>query len=312
MANSPSPSSVLWALVLAGGDGTRLQSLTRLIAGAPIPKQYCRLMGERSLLEETLARIKGLVPRARTLAIVNRDHLPLATPQLAGLPTGNLVVQPRNRDTGPGLLLPLLELARRDPNATVAVFPSDHYLGNVSAFRARVRRGAELVALHPAKIVLLGTDPEWADPGYGYILPGAPVPGAAPVDAFGVRAFCEKPPAPIAERIVGEGALWNCFVMVGRVERLLALARARRPRDVARLAGVVGDARRLTAAYADLPAWNFSADLLSHSTADLLVLRASGLDWSDWGTVDAIERTLSSLGRTPPWRAAAASLTATA
>ena len=86
MANSPSPSSALWALVLAGGDGTRLQSLTRLIAGAPIPKQYCRLMGERSLLEETLARIKSLVPRARTLAIVNRDHLPLATPQLAGPP----------------------------------------------------------------------------------------------------------------------------------------------------------------------------------------------------------------------------------
>src|SRR4029453_16051716 len=100
---------------------------------------------------------------------------------------GNLVVQPRNRDTGPGLLLPLLELARRDPNATVAVFPSDHYLGNVSAFRARVRRGAGLVALHPAKICLLGTDPEWADPGYGYILPGEPVPGASPVDAFGVR-----------------------------------------------------------------------------------------------------------------------------
>jgi mannose-1-phosphate guanylyltransferase len=312
MANPSSASSALWALVLAGGDGMRLQALTRLIAGVPIPKQYCRLMGERSLLEETLARIPGLVPRARTLAIVNRDHLRLAAAQVAGLPAANVVVQPRNRDTGPGLLLPLLELARRDPNATVAVFPSDHYLGNVSAFRARVRRGAELVALHPTKIVLLGTDPEWADPGYGYILPGEPVPGAIAGDASRVRAFCEKPSAPIAERIVGEGALWNCFVMVCRVDRLLALARARRPRDVARLAAAVGDPDAVTAAYADLPAWNFSADLLSHLTADLLVLRASGLDWSDWGTVDAIERTLAWLGRTPPWRRSAAQFAATA
>jgi len=301
MANSS--SSTLWALVLAGGDGTRLQSLTRLIAGSPIPKQYCRLLGERSLLEETLDRLAGLVPPSRTLTIVNRDHLPLAMPQLASLPCGNIVVQPRNRDTGPGLLLPLLELARRDPDATVAVFPSDHYLGNVPAFRARVRKAAALVATHPSKIVLLGTDPEWGDPGYGYILPGEPVAGAAPGEAFAVRAFCEKPPPAIAARIVREGALWNCFVMVCRVERILALARTLRPRDVARLAAAVDD---------DLPAWNFSHDLLSHLTAHLLVLRATNLSWSDWGTVGAIERTLASLGRTPPWRTVSASLALTA
>ena len=71
-----------WALVLAGGDGTRLQPLTRRIAGAPIPKQYCRIVGDRSLLEATLARIFPLVPRERTLVVVNRSHLQLALPQL--------------------------------------------------------------------------------------------------------------------------------------------------------------------------------------------------------------------------------------
>ena len=80
----------LWALVLAGGDGTRLQALTRLIAGAPIPKQYCRIVGDRSLLETTLARIAPLVRRERTLAIVNRGHLSLARPQLAAIPTSNV------------------------------------------------------------------------------------------------------------------------------------------------------------------------------------------------------------------------------
>src|SRR5205807_4368336 len=84
----------LWALVLAGGDGTRLQALTRVIAGAPIPKQYCRITGDRSLLELTVARTSRIFPPSRTLVIVNRDHLPVARPQLRSLPVENVVVQP--------------------------------------------------------------------------------------------------------------------------------------------------------------------------------------------------------------------------
>src|SRR5262245_56561153 len=114
----------LWALILAGGDGTRLQALTRLITGAPIPKQYCRIIGGQSLLEATLARVHRIVPRERTFAIVNRDHLGVALPQVASLPPSNLLVQPCNRDTGPGLTMALLALARRDHTAHVAVFPS--------------------------------------------------------------------------------------------------------------------------------------------------------------------------------------------
>ncbi|HEY2388892.1 MAG TPA: sugar phosphate nucleotidyltransferase [Candidatus Binatia bacterium] len=296
--STPAP---LWALVLAGGDGTRLQPLTRLITGAPIPKQYCRLLGERSLLEETLARIAPLVPAARTLAVVNSNHLPLASTQLSPLPARNVIVQPQNRDTGPGLLLPLLALARRAPDATVAVFPSDHYVADPAAFRGYVRRAADLVARDPDRIALLGTNPEWADPGYGYILPGTRVGS----DAFTVRAFCEKPQPALAEQVVARGALWNCFVMVCRVDRLLALATALRPRDVAALAVATtrgGDCSALGTTYADLAAWNFSHDVLAHVTADLLVVRARGIGWSDWGTVGAIERTLATLGRTPPWR----------
>src|SRR5262245_2498439 len=93
-----------WALVLAGGDGARLRDLTTLIAGAPIPKQYCRIDGERSLLEATLARIAPVAGARRTMAIVNQSHLPLAYEQLASLPRENVLVQPANRETGPGIL----------------------------------------------------------------------------------------------------------------------------------------------------------------------------------------------------------------
>src|SRR5262245_47577666 len=228
-------SESFWALVLAGGDGTRLQSLTHLIAGAPIPKQYCRILGPRSLLETTLSRIAPLVSAKRTLAIVNRDHLAIARPQLRSLDARNVLVQPRNLDTGPGVLLSMLELARRDPDATVAMFPSDHHVHDSGAFHRSIERMRRVVKELPQKIALLGARPEHADSGYGYITRGRPLgPGA---DTFAVFAFHEKPAARIAADMVRRGALWNTLVMVARVRRVLELLRALRPADVARVEG---------------------------------------------------------------------------
>src|SRR5574340_907679 len=118
-----------WTVVLAGGDGTRLQELTRQITGSPIPKQYCRILGRRSMLEAPLTRTQSYAPLDRMVVIANRNQPAIAREQLRTVPTNNIVVQPSNRDTGPGLLLALLAVARRAPDATVAVFPSDHYVG---------------------------------------------------------------------------------------------------------------------------------------------------------------------------------------
>lgn len=295
----------LWGLVLAGGDGTRLQDLTRLIAGAPIPKQYCRIAGDRSLLEETLARLGGLIPPARTLAIVNRPHLELARSQMRDVPERNVIVQPRNRDTGPGLLLSLLTLARREPNAIVAVFPSDHHVRDAETFRSAVRRATALTVEHPEKIVLLGVVPDRPDPGFGYVLPGAPLGPHTGMAASHVRAFCEKPTEGVAD-IVRQGALWNSFVMVFQLARMLELLQTLRPLDVARLEPLVAAPKRLAVAYDSLPSWNFSSDVLARIAPHLIVTRAAGLGWSDWGTREAIERTLIALGQTPPWQRAAA------
>ncbi len=294
------PSERLWALVLAGGDGTRLQALTHLIAGAPIPKQYCRIMGDRSLLEATLARVAPLAPPDRTLAIVNRGHLKLARPQLGTLPAANVLVQPRNLDTGPGILLSLLELARRDAGATVAMFPSDHDVRHEAAFHRHVTRMTRLVRAYPDKIALLGARPDRLETGFGYIAPGPRVEGFGM--AFGVAAFHEKPTRRLAAQIISRGGLWNSFVMVGRVARVLELVRGLRPDDVARLAPLPADADALRPAYDRLPSWNFSQDVLARIPQHLVVARADDLGWSDWGTPEAIERTFATLGMIPPWR----------
>jgi mannose-1-phosphate guanylyltransferase len=294
-------SGCLWALVLAGGDGTRLQAVTRLIAGAPIPKQYCRIVGNRSLLETTLERVAPLAPSSRTLAIVNREHLKLAQPQLVTLPVSNVLVQPRNLDTGPGILVSLLELARRDPEGVVAIFPSDHYVRAEAAFRRHIVQMTQLVEGHPDKIALLGARPDRIDTGYGYVVPGRRVRGAEA--AFRVAVFHEKPARSLAAHIIRRSGLWNSFVMVGRVARLIELLREVRPDDVARLAPLPADPAALIPAYDKLPAWNFSRDFLARIPEQLVVTRADGLGWSDWGTPEAIERTFATMGLVPPWHA---------
>jgi mannose-1-phosphate guanylyltransferase len=286
----------LWALVLAGGDGTRLQALTRQLAGAPIPKQYCRITGDRSMLEATLARVAGLVPTAHIVAIVNRDHLRFAEGQLDAIPAPNVLVQPRNRDTGPGLLFSLLELERRDPRAMVAVFPSDHYIREDRTFLAHVARAFHLVRQLPEKIVLLGMTPDRIDPGLGYVEPGRPLAGPAGAGTFHVAAFVEKPEAETAEQIVRRGGMWNSFVMVFRLDRMLSLLRRRRLADYAALQRADHDA------YASLAPWNFSRDFLAHVPEALVVLRVCDVGWSDWGTPESIERTLLALNMSLPWR----------
>jgi mannose-1-phosphate guanylyltransferase len=209
-------------------------------------------------------------------------------------------VQPRNLDTGPGVLVSMLELGRRDPDATVAMFPSDHYVRDSNAFRRSIERMCRVVAAVPERIALLGVRPEHADSGYGYITPGRPlVPGA---DTFEVRTFHEKPAAGVAAEMIRRGALWNSLVMVARVRRALELLRAVRPADVALLEDTALDVAALATVYDRLQPWNFSHGFLSRMPEHLVVTRAGDVGWSDWGTRAAIERSLAAIGVVPPWR----------
>jgi mannose-1-phosphate guanylyltransferase len=287
-----------WALVLAGGDGKRLQQLTQSIAGAPIPKQYCRLLGDRSLLEATLARAQRFAARDRTTVIINQNHLDVGWPQVEMLPSENVIIQPHNRDTGPGILFALLDLAARDPDGIVAVFPSDHYIGDDAAFIAHVHQASELVQDLPERVVILGIEPERPDPGFGYIMPGARLGATAGVPVFDVLQFHEKPSHESAALLLAQGGLWNSFVMVFRVGRMLQLLRALMPAEVRRMraARSGGDHR-----YAALAPWNFSSQLLARIPQHLAVLRVEGVHWNDWGTPESILRSVDALERLPSW-----------
>jgi mannose-1-phosphate guanylyltransferase len=288
------------ALLLAGGDGMRLRELTSEIAGTPIPKQYCRLLHGSSLLEASISRVNLLFPRECINVVINEDHVDLAKDQVKSLPDSNVFIQPLNRDTGPGMVFALLNLERTYGDATVAVFPTDHYIDRNWAFVVHVMRAVNAISRQPDKIGILGVVPDRPETGYGYIIPGNSVKTQG--KAYQVEAFTEKPNPAEARNIIARGGLWNTFVMVFRLSRMLELLHHMVPHEVEKMSALRNSPYRATELYQKITAWNFSTQVLSRIPQHLIVFRMSNVSWSDWGTRESIERTYKALNIVPFWK----------
>jgi mannose-1-phosphate guanylyltransferase len=272
----------LWAIILAAGEGTRLASLTRALYGTDLPKQFAVLTGTRSMLQDTVDRVLPLAPPSRIVVVVGRGHEALAREQLAAWsPEINILVQPRNLDTGPGLLLPLAWIRARDRDARVAVFPADHHVSRPAVLRSTIELAAFASHLAPARVVLLGAEPDQPDTEYGWIVPGRRLTQRG---IHAVRRFVEKPPEELAEELHRMGALWNTFIMVGSVRSLWELGRRYLPEHAERLARCIqGNGRDLEPLYSHLSAANFSRVVLERAR-NLALVPLRGAGWSDWGT----------------------------
>lgn len=279
----------VWTIVLAGGAGKRLASLTRALYGHDLPKQFAVLAGRRSLLQATIDRATSLSAPERIAVVVSREHENLARQQLREWPGIHLLVQPRNLDTGPGVLLALDFVRRRDPAAQVVVLPSDHYVARPQALLRAIDRATAALQIDPDTVSLLGAEPDRPDPDYGWIVAGGSL------GRFGmhrVQHFVEKPPAPVAERLHQMGALWNTFIMVGTVKRLWARAAGHLPAHAAAFRTANTRAYALDEAYSRLAPVSFSRQVLER-TPDLAVLRLEGAGWSDWGTPQRVFQSLA-------------------
>lgn len=287
-------------IVLAAGEGRRLQPFVRRLRGDDLPKQFVEFAGARSMLEQTLSRAETLVPPDRLVTVVGACHFdyPEVRRQLLDRPRRSVIRQPENKETGPGLLLPLLHLVRRYPYATIAVFPSDHYVREEALFMHYVEIAYRAVEKSPSRIVLLGAEPDRPESEYGYILPGAAVNLGAPHRLHPILRFIEKPSREAAERLIEKRAIWNTFVMVFRAKTMLDLVRAVSPRlyrftvRIARLLGAPDETNRLAEVYQTIHPMNFSRDVLEPlsrmRSRHLFVLPVRGVRWSDWGSEDRV------------------------
>jgi mannose-1-phosphate guanylyltransferase len=281
----------IWGIVLAAGDGTRLAGVTPTIDGTPTPKQFCALVESRTLLRATLDRMSSLVPRQRIVVVVAEGHRRFWQTELADWPSENLVSQPENRGTAAGLLLPLLTVAGRDPEARIVVAPADHYVGDEASFLGTIAHALSALERPLDRILLLGVEPDRAETGYGWIVPR----GEAIGTPRAVERFVEKPAVDEAVELAARGGVWNSFVVVARIRQLLELYAAREPRLLADLSearlprrSAAERDQTLADLYRRLPERDFSRDLLAGAESRLGLVPVPPCRWTDLGTPERL------------------------
>jgi mannose-1-phosphate guanylyltransferase len=296
-----------WAIVLAGGDGVRLRPLVQRFFGDERPKQFVPLMGADSLLRQTLDRVARVISPERTVVVSRTDHAPYIDTELAGSLTPRVLFQPANRGTGAGVLFPAHWIRRRAADATVAVFPSDHFILEETAFMAHTAEVVAFVDRHPEWLVLLGAEPTEPESEYGWIKPGDRLGQTKSGPIRRVRGFWEKPDANSAQACLGSGWLWNTFVLVAKVSRLIDAGQQLLPVLHERLArsctflDTEHEAWALRQAYALAPTCNFSRSILEDCPPYLAVSQLPRLTWSDLGTAPRVFATLRTANIRPPW-----------
>lgn len=283
---------MLHAIVMAGGSGTRFWPASR----AALPKQLLPLAGERTLLEDTVARLEGLVPPERVLVVTSARLLDAARRQLPQVPEAGLVGEPCKRDTAPCIGLAALLVSRHDPDATMAVMPSDHVITPAAKFQDAIRQAAALVEAAPGRLVTFGIRPTYPAESFGYIQQGAALAvatGAAP--AHVVARFREKPPAQVAAEYLAAGdSLWNAGIFVWKAATILAALRERQPDCLAHLERIAaawdGPDREAVFAreFAAIKGISIDYAVLEHA-ADVVVIEAP-FTWDDLGGWSAVAR----------------------
>jgi mannose-1-phosphate guanylyltransferase len=283
-----------WALVLAAGEGSRLQALTTTASGVAIPKQYCSLAGGSSLLHNALQRARVVAPPERTCTIVARQHERWWRSLQRSIPANNIVVQPRNRGTANGILLPLLQIVHRDPNASLLVLPSDHYVRNETVLAVSLQQAMAQLDRQRGSILLLGLAPEEPDPELGYIVPSSQVGPPARE----VQQFIEKPSVAAARQLMQRGGLWNSFIFAVHGQMLVRAFEECCPDIVAQMRSIVAHGAaadsqgRLEELYERLPAVDFSRDIAQQLPQRLRVLSVPACGWSDLGTPRRVAQVL--------------------
>lgn len=299
-----------WGVILAGGDGTRLQPLTRLACGDNRPKQFCPLLGGMTLLAHTRRRISRAVEPDRVLFLLTKKHEPFYREELKCVPEPQMIIQPCNQGTLPAILWSLVQIVRRDEHALVAFFPSDHHFANEDAFISTIERAFEFVEEKGDSVILLGAGAERPETEYGWIEPECVQGARLQRDFAPVQRFWEKPPLETAKDLMARRCLWNTFVMIGSVGAFLEMIQKAVPALFETFTTAMAsdtlesEEQRMQFVYDSLDPSDFSREVLALSTERLLVASCGEVGWSDLGEPRRFIAALTENGTDNPWEVA--------
>ena len=214
----------LYAVIMAGGKGTRFWPLSR----PQRPKQLLKLLSARSLIRESVERVLPLFGRRNTLVVTVDEHHRAVLRELPLLPKNNFLIEPQGNNTAPCIGLAAVELSARDPDAIMAVLPADHWVSDPRRFSRTLRAAMRLAQRHDV-LITLGIRPDYPETGYGYILKGRKAARSNAMPVYRVDGFEEKPNLKRARQLTRRGALWNSGIFIWRAAAILESLRRYAP-----------------------------------------------------------------------------------
>jgi len=271
------------AVVLAGGSGTRFWPESRIRRS----KQFLDLTGAGPMIVETVRRLLPLLPRENVWVVAGEKDAPHLKSRVLGVPSGNILLEPRGRNTAPAVALAVALIEHRDGDAVIAATPADHAVGDAASFRKLLRKGFR-IARRTGRFVTLGVAPAHPATGYGYIERGAAYRGREK-SVYLVRRFTEKPDLRTARKFLRTGRFyWNSGVFLvraatyrDRVARFLPPVHRELERAV-RDGGKKTFGERLRRAYGRMPSVSVDYGILEKEDGILVMPAAFG--WNDIGT----------------------------
>ncbi|MEO2012901.1 MAG: mannose-1-phosphate guanylyltransferase [Fuerstiella sp.] len=280
---------MLHAVIMAGGSGTRFWPQSR----EKMPKQLLKLSGDRTMIQQTIDRCDGLIEPDYAWIVTNAVQAVETCNQLPELPSENVLVEPRARNTAPCVGLAAIHALHRDPDATMLIMPADHVIPTVSDFQNAVKQAAAVVEDKPERLVMFGITPAFPATGFGYIERGAVLPDVG--GAFEVVAFHEKPQLQTAEEYVASGKFyWNCGIFCWKAQTILNQLQQhendsyQRLQRIARSIGEDGYNRVLDEEFPQMNSISIDCAVLERATGATVI--EAPFSWDDVGSWLAVPR----------------------